>query len=185
MRVSHMSEFSHIPGIGVVAQGWVQKATKNLFSSISAHVWSHRTGVPQGRFLCRRIGRIENADFRSTIYSTGCVWIPFFLSSGGSSFVLFLGLLIRGSRAGESQLKTASCPARGFYGVCLHSAACSAQGHVFVAPFPRAKCSFGARGVLIHFIVAVVALDFVESRQSKHSSSSSGVAKKVIDNTYR
>ena len=29
-------------------------------------------------------------------------------------FVLFLGGLIRGSRAGKSQFKTASCPARGF-----------------------------------------------------------------------
>ena len=35
--------------------------------------------------------------------------------------------------------------------------------HVFVAPFPRAKSSFGARGALIRFIVVVVALDFAES----------------------
>ena len=74
--------------------------------------------------------------------------------------------------------------------------------HVFVAPFPRAKRSFCARGALIHFIVAVAALEF-ESRQREHSSSccSSGVAKrsskraqqqllqqrcckKVIDNTH-
>ena len=89
----------------------------------------------------------------------------------------FWGCLIRGSRAGENQLKTASCPARGFYGVCLHSAACCAQPHVFVAPCPRAKRSFGARGALIRFIVAVVALVSVESRQSDHSSSS-GVAKR-------
>ena len=43
--------------------------------------------------------------------------------------------------------------------------------HIFVAPFPRTKRSFGARGALIRFIVAVVALDFVESRQREHSSS--------------
>ena len=43
--------------------------------------------------------------------------------------------------------------------------------HVLVAPFPRAKRSFGARGALTRFIVAVLAFDFVESLQSEHSSS--------------
>ena len=52
--------------------------------------------------------------------------------------------------------------------------------HVFGAPFPRAKRSLGAGGALIYLIVAVVALDFVQSRQREHSSSccSSGVAKR-------
>ena len=98
-------------------------------------------------------------------------------------FVLFLcsfwGRLIRGSRAGESQLKTTlAWHSRALGG--LHRAACCAQAHVFVAPFPRAKRSFGARGALIRFIDAVVALDFVESRQIEHSSRccSSGDAKR-------
>ena len=88
-------------------------------------------------------------------YSTECVWI----------FV-----------AGESQFKTASCPARGFYGVCYELLA--VLKHVLVAPFPRAKRSFGARGALIRFIVAVMASGFVESRQREDSSTccSSGVA---------
>ena len=59
--------------------------------------------------------------------------------------------------------------------------------HVFVATFPRAKRLFGARGALIRFSVAVVALDFVDSRQREHSSSKllhQRRCKKVIDNTY-
>ena len=98
-------------------------------------------------------------------------------------FVLFLcsfcGRLIRGTRAGESQLRTASsCPvllAGSRRSVCIQLLA--VLKHVFVAPFPRAKCLFGARGALIPFIVAVVALESVESRLSEHSSSS-GVAKR-------
>ena len=43
--------------------------------------------------------------------------------------------------------------------------------HVFVAPFPRAKRPFGARGALIRFMDAVVVLDFVENRQRERSSS--------------
>ena len=85
---------------------------------------------------------------------------------------------MRGSRAGESQFKTAFfSPSRVLGG--QHWAACCAQARVFVSAFSRAKCSFGARGTLIRFIVAVVALDFVESRQREHSSSSSGVAKRL------
>ena len=53
-----------------------------------------------------------------------------------------------------------------------------AHMHVFVAPFPRAKRSFGARGVLIRLIFVVVTLDFVESRQREYSRSC--LAKKVI-----
>ena len=79
---------------------------------------------------------------------------------------------MRENWASESQLKTASsCAARGFWEVCTLQLLCSST-HAFVAPFPRAKRSFAAR-VLIRLIVAVVALDFVENRQSEHSSSSS------------
>ena len=86
------------------------------------------------------------------------------------------GRLIRGSRAGGSQLKTASCPAHGSYGVCLHPGVCGTQAYVCISPFPREKCWFGARGALIPFIVAVGALELIASRQSEHSSIS-GVAK--------
>ena len=59
--------------------------------------------------------------------------------------------------------------------------------HVFVAPFPRAKRSFGARGALIRFIVAVVALDSVERRQREHSTAAALLqqrcCKRVIDST--
>ena len=91
----------------------------------------------------------------------------------------FWGRLIRGSRAGESQLKIASsCPvllAASRWPVCIQLLA--VLKHTFVSPFPRAKCSFGARGALTPFTAAVVALEPVESRQSEHSSSS-GVAKR-------
>ena len=60
-------------------------------------------------------------------------------------------------------------------GVCIQLLA--VLKHVFVAPFPRAKRSFGARGALIRCIVAVVTLDFVERCQSEHNSCS-GVAKR-------
>ena len=83
---------------------------------------------------------------------------------------------MRGSRAGESQFKTAFfSPSRVLGG--QHWAACCAQARVFVSAFSRAKCSFGARGAPVPFIVAVVALQLAESRESEHSSSSSGVAK--------
>ena len=85
---------------------------------------------------------------------------------------------IRGSRAGESQSKTASCSR--VLGD-LHSAACCAQPHVFVAPFPRAKRSFGARGALVRFIVALVALDLVG--QSEDSSSSGDAKRSLIART--
>ena len=50
-------------------------------------------------------------------------------------------------------------------------------------PFPRAKSSFGARGALVRFIVAVVALD-LESRQSEHSKQQQRCCNKVIDHTH-
>ena len=141
-----------------------------------------------GQFLGSRIGRIEKVDFRSIICSTGCMCLDTFLIVTRIEFIgfdsfwcSFWGRLTRGSRAGESQLKTASCPARAFWGVCLHPAACCAQPHVLVALFPRAK--YGARGALIRFIVAVVALDFVESRQRKHRSSSGVATRSSITRT--
>ena len=67
-------------------------------------------------------------------------------------------------------------------GVCIQLLA--VLKHVFVAPFPRANCSFGAREALIRLIVAFVALDFVESRQSEHSSGKQRCCQKVIDNTH-
>ena len=48
--------------------------------------------------------------------------------------------------------------------------------HVFVAPFPRAKHSLGAREALVRFIVAVVALNFVESRQREHRTAAADAA---------
>ena len=88
----------------------------------------------------------------------------------------FWGRLIRGSRAGESQLKIASsCPVllAGCRGsVCIQLLA--VLKHTFVSPFPRAKCSFSARGALIPFIVEVLALELVESRQSEHGRIAAG-----------
>ena len=83
------------------------------------------------------------------------------------------------SKVGDSQLKTVllrvlSC-SRVVGG--LPASSCFARAHLFVALFPRQKCSFGARGALIPSIAAVVALELVESRQSEHSSRS-GVAKR-------
>ena len=123
-----------------------------------------------GQFVCSRIGRIEKVDFRFPIhYSTGCVcWIPF-LSSVGSSlsflfvFVIFLGAF-DARELGRRKL-VLNCLVF-LLEVC--NELLSVLKHVLVAPFPRAKRSFGARGALTPFIVAVVALDFVESRQREH-----------------
>ena len=135
-----------------------------------------------GQFLCSWIGRIEKIDFRSTSYSTGCIWIPS-LSSVGSSFVVFVFVLFLGAFDTLEEYpygrrkSVEHCCWRVVVGGLSASAACCAQAHVFATPFPRAKYSFGARGALIRFIVAVVALELVESRRSGPSSSS-GVAKK-------
>ena len=92
----------------------------------------------------------------------------------------FWGHLIRVSRAGESQLKTASSRpvllAGSRRSVCIQLLAVLKHTSL-LRLFPRAMSSFGARGALISFILAVVALELVESRQSEHSSSS-GVAKR-------
>ena len=93
--------------------------------------------------------------------------------------VVFWGAFDTRSRVGENSLKTASSfpvlLAASRWPVCIQLLA--VLKHTFVSPFPRAKCSFGARGALTPFTAAVVALEPVESRQSEHSSSS-GVAKR-------
>ena len=78
-----------------------------------------------------RIGRIEKVDFRSTTLFDGMCLDTFLIVSRIEFvvFVLFLcsiwGRLIRRSRAGESRLKTASWPARGFRGSALSCLLCS------------------------------------------------------------
>ena len=100
-----------------------------------------------------------------------CTYAVFFFFFSCS----FWGRLTRGSREGERLLETANCfvPFSRLLGglsalSCLLY--CCAQAHVFVAPSPRSKRSFGARGAFIRFVVAIVALALVESRQSEHSS---------------
>ena len=89
-------------------------------------------------------------------------------------FVLFLGAIDTREYGRRKSVEICFVACARVLGVCIELLA--VLKHVFVAPFPRAKRSFGARGALIRFIVAVVALDFVKTRQREHSSSSSGVA---------
>ena len=48
--------------------------------------------TPESQLSCSRIGRIERVDLRSTIDSTGCVWIPSLSSVGSFLFVFVLFL---------------------------------------------------------------------------------------------
>ena len=86
----------------------------------------------------------------------------------------FWGRLTRGSTTTESiSGKLHRVLLAGSTGsVCIQLLAVLA--HAFVTPLSRAKCSFGARGALIPFHVALVALGHVElySRQNDHSSNS-------------
>ena len=94
-------------------------------------------------------------------------------------FLCFIwGCLIRGSRAGESQLKTASCPARACSRVLggRHSSAYCAQARL--CQLSPSKTFVWRAGSPHPFIVAVVALDLGESRQSEHVSTASPVFQK-------
>lgn len=99
-----------------------------------------------------------------------------FLIVSRIEFVVLWGCLIRGGRAKLLGLLLAGSRRYTPFSCC-------AQAHRFAAAFPRENRSFGAPGVLARFIVAVVALDFVESRQSEHSRDSC-IGIKVIDSTY-
>ena len=81
-------------------------------------------GNPLSQFLCGRIGKIEKVDFWSTIIRRDALkYFPYRQSNRACSFVLFLcsfwGRFIRGSRAGKSQLKAASWPARRSEGIYI------------------------------------------------------------------
>ena len=100
-----------------------------------------RSPLNFGPFSCCRIGRTKSRFWIHYIFDGMC--LDTFLIVRRIDFVVFVDFVLFlgafDTFAGVSQLKTASCPGRGFYGVCLHPAARCAQAHVFVAPFPRAK----------------------------------------------
>ena len=106
---------------GILLSGvkpFFSKNKKDVFCR-TQFIWvGTASGLGLRQFLCCRSGRIEKVDFRSTIYSAGCVWIhpPYRQSDPVCSFcscALFRGGLTRGSRTGKSQFNAASWPARG------------------------------------------------------------------------
>ena len=91
----------------------------------------------------------KRSIFRSTIYSTGCVWIPSLPSSRielvGFVFVSVLLPGVFDTREWGRRKSVENClflrvlSCSRVLGVCLHPAACCAQVHVFVAHFSASK----------------------------------------------